>query len=630
MMRTPPGQKGKKPERESEAGAEDPHQGGQHSPPQDDAGAIEKTPTGTQGQIDQQMLVKGILEQMAPTLSAMMKKELEPFGSQINALSRRMDSVEQSRSQSRASVRKREDHGASGGNQPTFQSKSQIEQANLDYIDNKLLGEASAATNTNHPDEQVDPPTNQQGHLEEDNTRARDPLKPRSDPVLIHTSPTRHPRLQTKLETLNEEVCKEPETTDSHGLRGNPKDPADQFDRHDFAHQHPHHTADGNHLVGTHARDLQSPFDPRQQSQAQSHPYQTSRHVAAPPQQAPVQLVLPPELLHLMNSRDEVRINVNDLPKFTGYQDPEGIEVFVRCIDLYLHSNRVKPEKIVAQLGALLKDGAHKWWKGIGDPELAALGDDWEKWKAKLLKAFRGAKTPAFNQRAMMHRVLMRGEDVRDYFNDKKALILRCMPQTPDDVIGTMIMGGVPAVWQSALRWKPGENTLDELFETMELQSHQLSSCWWRADVDFRDTNGRPLPAFYDGITNVGENTSALAPPVIKKEGSQQQVGNNEAQVYLSTSTPNTSPRRFTTDPNDPANKAWAASQAAFLGRPPSRPYPPPYACRACDKNLYHWHPDCKTVMEREQARLNQANKTGSGQDNFRPQNHYQAPQTSA
>lgn len=630
MMRTPPDQKGKA----REAGDEGDEKSMAGEEPKDD-NRSDRTPVAPV--VDQDAIVTRVTDAVGANIAGLLKSEFSQFNAKIKNLSRRLDSVEQSRAQSRAS---KNGKGEADKSPPPAGDTTHRQLGDNGHDENKLA----------YVDRRLQSPPFDGKNYEEDAGYGRKvsqtPTLPGQPPRsaiattshdLVHPSPTRHPRMRPNLDTLHEEDGRQErvkeEGTDhfSHD-RHAPRPPYD-----DISSRHRRHDAYVNYtqynhpLYGDDLRDLEHPAyqHPPPRITSPNRRRSTSPHE----QRQKMQTDMTQELLkQLLTSRDEVKINANDLPKFYGYEDEHGVDTFVRAVDIFLRSHKVKGDKIVAQLGAMLKGSAQKWWRYLTDDELAELGTDWSKWRAKLLKAFKGAKTGAVLQQAMMHRVLTRGEDVRVYFNDKKSLILRCMPNTPEAVIGNMILVGTPGSWRAGIRWKQGENTLEELFEAMELQSHQLSANWWRADVDHRDTEGRPLPSFYESIHNLGESTSSMTPAKITKTANNTASGTTStdtSQVYYG-ATSNYGNRNYSTDPSDPKNKAWAERQKAVLGREPFRLYPPSSPCLACDKGLYHWHRDCRVVIERERNRAQGGNTAtpASGSNsgaNFRKSenNHY-------
>lgn len=353
-----------------------------------------------------------------------------------------------------------------------------------------------------------------------------------------------------------------------------------------------------------------------------------------------IQLVLPPEFLSTFRDNSEVKLNTKDLPCFEGFNKGEGIDQWCREIDIFLKSHRVNSEKICSLIGVLLKGDAKTWWTGLTDSELAYLGVNWSRWKEKLQSTFKSARTETILHQAMMHCVLMRDEDVRKYFNDKKSLIQRTLNNVSDGQVGTMILGGVPSRWRAGIRWSPVENTLDDLYHAMEIQAPQLTSCWWDEEADWRDGNGRPLPALYSKIQNLGECVSAVTPArqstSSTSSGTAYYTSDQRRQGDRSQRPQSNYRRETSTDPEDPANKAWAEGQRRFLGRDPQKPFPPPSACTLCtDKGSppskgRHWYKDCKNFDDRERSRGQEQRNSSTSNANQTPQGNFRRyPQNS-
>ncbi|EKD02552.1 putative retrotransposon nucleocapsid protein [Trichosporon asahii var. asahii CBS 8904] len=335
-------------------------------------------------------------------------------------------------------------------------------------------------------------------------------------------------------------------------------------------------------------------FSPVQQHPSARQPYSTMMPSGAMAYPHPVyQPQLPP-----------VRIETKDLPQFEGFEDKDGIERFVRAIDVHLRTG-VSEYQIIARLGTLFHGSANEWFITLTDGELERLRT-WSDWRARLLETFRPTNIKLIEQQAAAHRIIRNDEDVRQYFHEKKNLLRRGNPSMSDAEIGLQILGGTPMQWRANVTWDPDRDSLHDLQTSMERRAGLLHAQWWDKNLDMRDSNGHPRPGYVSWLSDLSRSANSRAP---KGNKNQQSSSDNNNQSQQSRDTQSNDRQQGQRSNNRNANyghntedykRQWLDNQRKFLGRDPrsrtplprdrmrpqGRPFAPP-ASSADEQDVY-------------------------------------------
>lgn len=297
------------------------------------------------------------------------------------------------------------------------------------------------------------------------------------------------------------------------------------------------------------------------------------------------------------------RIETKDLPHFNGFEDKDGVERFVRAIDVHLKTG-VSEHQITARLGTLLHGTASEWFHTLTDEELSDL-QSWAQWRPRLIETFRPANIRILEQQAAAHRIIRTDEDVRRYFHEKKNLLRRGNPSMSDSEIGLHILGGTPIQWRANVTWDPERDTLHDLQTAMERRAGLLHAQWWDPNLDMRDQNGHPRPGFISWLSDLSKSSNSRAPKATKSASqnqNQQQQRSQRDNSNQNSSDGNGSYGNHTEE----YKRRWLNNQRKYLGHEPFRPYPPSRPCKTCGGK--HYDEDCDKANQSQEGK-GQANQ---------------------